>query len=214
MSAPRPVVRRALAVIALMVVTGLVAAACGSDDDDSDDFARDPAAAADAALDAADAAFDASVTGDGTTSTVAQQNQPNDTTPPTLPGIVVNEYLLAVNECFDRVESLNRGVAGIVTTRLPCDLPHQAQVFSRIEYPAEHPSFYPGDDIMEDYALAACYVHFEPWVDSVYETSALDIGVITPERGNFEEQGYRFIQCYVERSDGEPLVGDARGSGL
>ena len=62
MSAPRPVVRRALAVIALMLVTGLVAAACGSDDDDSDDFARDPAAAADAALDAADAAFDASVT--------------------------------------------------------------------------------------------------------------------------------------------------------
>ena len=138
MSAPRLAVRRVLAVIALMIVTGLVAAACGSDDDDSDDFARDPAAAADAALDAADAAFDASVTGDGTTSTVAQQNQPNDTTPPTLPGIVVNEYLLAVNECFDRVESLNRGVAGIVTTRLPCDLPHQAQVFSRIEYPAGH----------------------------------------------------------------------------
>lgn len=198
---------------AVITVTGLLSAACSSPDT-GDDFARDPAAAASAALDAADAEFDDSVTGDGTTSTVPQQNQPNDTTPPTIPGIVVNEYLLAINECFDRVETLQAGIAVVVTTRLPCDLPHRAQVFSRIEYPAEHPSFYPGDDIMQDYALAACYVHFEPWVDSVYETSELDIGVITPTRTNFEEQGYRFIQCYVERSDGDVLLGDARGSGL
>ncbi len=213
MSASRPVIRRVLALVAVLVAIGVVAAACGADDE-SDDFARDPAAVAAAALDAAAAEFDASVTGDGTTNTDAQQNQPDDTGSMPLPGIVVNEYLLAVNECFDRVESLNRGVAGVVTTRLPCDIPHQAQIFSRIEYPAEHPSFYPGDDIMEDYALAACYVYFEPWVDTAYETSALDIGVITPERDNFEEQGYRFIQCFVERSDGEPLVGDARSSGL
>jgi hypothetical protein len=196
-----------------MMTTSLTAVACGGGDG-SDDFVRDPAAAAAAALDAAAAEFDASVTGDGTTSTVAQQEQPNDTTPLTIPGIVINEYLLAVNECFDRVERLNRGVVSTVTTRLPCDFPHQAQVFSRFAYPADHPSFYPGDDIMEDYALAACYVYFEPWVDSVYETSALNIGAITPNRNNFEEQGYRFIQCYVERADGEPLVGDARGSGL
>jgi len=209
----RPVFRRVLAVLAATATTSLTTVACSADDG-SNSFDRDPAAAADAALDQAAAAFDASVTGDGTTSTVARQQQPNDTTPPTLPGIVVNEYLLAVNECFDRVERLNQGVAGTVTTRLPCDLPHQAQVFSRIAYPADHPSFYPGDDIMEDYALAACYVYFEPWVDAPYETSALDIGAITPNRSNFEDQGYRYIQCYVERSDGEPLVGDARGSGL
>lgn len=202
-----------MAIVAVMVTTALAAAACGGGDDDGAPE-RDPAAAADAALTAAAAEFDASVTGDGTTSTVAQQGQPNDTTPPTLPGIIVNEFLLAVNECFDRVEDLTGGRMRIITTKLPCDEPHRAQVFSRIEYPAEHPSYYPGDDIMEDYALAACYVHFEPWVDAAYETSALDIRAITPNRTNFEETGYRGIQCYVERSDGEPLIGDARGSGL
>lgn len=204
---------RLLAAIAVMATTALLAGACGGSDD-ADGFGRDPAAAADAALTAAAAQFDASVTGDGTTSTVPRQNQPNDTTPPTLPGIIVNEFLLAVNECFDRIEDLSGGRLRIITTKLPCDEPHGAQVYSRIEYPAAHPSYYPGDDIMEDYALAACYVHFEPWVDAAYETSALEIRAITPTRQAFEETGYRSIQCYVERSDGEPLVGDARGSRL
>ena len=199
--------------VAVLVTTALAAASCGGDDDGAS-LGRDPAAAADAALDEAAAEFDASVTGDGTTSTVAPPTQPDDATPPTLPGIIVNEFLLAVNECFDRVEDLTGGRLRIITTKLPCDEPHRAQVFSRIEYPAEHPSYYPGDDIMEDYALAACYVHFEPWVDAPYETSALEIRAITPNRTNFEETGYRSIQCYVERSDGAPLVGDARGSGL
>ena len=85
----------------------------------------------DAALDAAAAEFDASVTGDGTTSTVAPDNEPDDVTTPTLPGIIVNEFLLAVNECFDRVEDLTGGRLRIITTKLPCDEPHRAQVFGK-----------------------------------------------------------------------------------
>lgn len=196
-----------------MIVTAVVVTSCGGGDD-GDLILRDPAAAADAALTAAAAEYDASVTGDGTTTTVGQQNQPNDTTPPTLPGIQVNEYTLTVNECFDRVEDLTGGLLRVITTRLPCTEPHQAQIFATVDYPANHPSYYPGDDIMEDYALASCYVFFEPWVDAAYETSALEIRAITPPREEFEEQGYRRIQCYVERLDREPLIGDARSSGL
>lgn len=196
-----------------MVATAIVLAACSADEA-ADAPLRDPAAAADAILTRQAAEFDASVTGDGPTTSVAQANQPNFTTPPTLPGVVVNEFTLDIDECFDRIEDLSGGRLRIITTRLPCEEPHQAQIFSRLDYPAEHPSYYPGDDIMEDYALAACYVNFEPWVESIYETSLLEIGAITPTRDDFETIGFRGIRCYVERLDGEPLVGTARSSGM
>lgn len=202
--------RRRLAVATAMVVTTLVATSCSSDDADAESL-RDPAAAADAILTRRAAEFDPTVDGDGSVST--DTDAPSTTTS-TLPGIIVNQFLLTLDECFDRVEALSGGVETVVTTRLPCDEPHLAQIFARVKYPAEHPSFYPGDDIMEDYALATCYVYFEPWVGSLYETSDLEIRAITPPRDAFEDQGYRWIQCYVERGDGEPLTDSARGSGL
>ena len=101
-----------------------------------------------------------------------------------------------------------------VTTKIPCDEPHDAQIFSRLSYPAEPGELYPGDDIVEDYALAACYLRFEAWADAIYETSALEIRAFTPTRDDFEAQSYRGIQCFVERNDGDKLVGTSRSSGL
>ena len=207
--------RHRLTIAAALVVTSLVAVSCSADDA-ADESLRDPAAAADAILTRRAAEFDPTVDGDGS---VAADDEETDTQQPTittstLPGIIVNQFLLTLDECFDRVETLTGGVQTVVTTRLRCDEPHLAQIFARVKYPAEHPSFYPGDDIMEDYALATCYVYFEPWVGSLYETSELEIRAITPPRDAFEEQGYRWIQCYVERSDGGSLTDTARGSGL
>ena len=205
MSAPR------LALLSLAVV--LLAAACSSDPEDQ--VQRDPAAAAANALDEADAEPDPDVTGDGpaTTSSTSTTSTTTSTTT-TVPGIAVNENTLRIDECFNRDEGLSAGRTREITTLVDCDDPHGFQIFFNLQYPADSSFDYPGDDIMEDFALASCYQGFEGWAGAPYETSALEIGVFAPDRNEFEQQSYRTILCYVFRSDGELLLGTARGSGL
>ncbi len=124
--------------------------------------------------------------------------------------------MLTIDQCFDRVEILASGRSRTVTTLMPCREPHQFQVFGYLDYPAPSLSLYPGEDFMEDFALQSCYLQFENWVGIPYETSELDIGVLTPERADFENElaAYRGIHCWVRRVDGEPLIGTARGIGV
>ena len=199
--------RLVAAVLALI----LVSAACGSDND-SQDLRLDPAAAAAAALTKAAAELDPNVLSDA-----APVSEPVTTTtePPLAQENLIDPYLLSIDECFDRTKGLSAGRERESTTRLDCFTPHHFQIFGFLDYPAEGPSYYPGDNIMEDYALASCYQRFEDWSQSIYETSALEIRAFTPNRTNFEPPtNYRGIQCYVERSDRDPLVGTARGAGL
>lgn len=199
--------RSLLAVVAL----SLLAAACGGDDDTAERRA-DPAAAAAAELDRLDTE-PVDVSGDGTTTT-SSTSTTSTTTTTTIPGIVVNKYSLTIDDCFDQLEDLAAGRPREITTKVACTEPHDAQIFSRVTYPAEPGELYPGDDIVEDFALAACYQRFGDWADSVYETSALEVRAIVPTRDDFEGLDYRGIQCYVDRSDGEKLIGTARSSGL
>ncbi|MCH1451826.1 MAG: hypothetical protein VW060_06175 [Acidimicrobiaceae bacterium] len=193
------------------VAVAALAVAC-SDDDSTAEGRQDPAAAAAADLDAQAAAPRDDVDVDGP-STNSPTTTPSTTTT-TIPGIVVNKFALTIDDCFDQLEDLAAGRPREVTTKIPCDEPHDAQIFSRLSYPAEPGELYPGDDIVEDYALAACYLRFEAWADAIYETSALEIRAFTPTRDDFEAQSYRGIQCFVEREDGDKLVGTSRSSGL
>jgi hypothetical protein len=197
----------------LLLALVLMLAACS--DDAGDEVERDPAAAASAALDDADATPNPDVTGDGTTTTTAPPTTSStSTTSTTVPGIAVNENTLGIDECFNREEGLSAGRTRVITTLVDCADPHGFQIFFNVQYPADPDVPYPGDDIMVDFALASCYQGFEGWAGAAYETSGLEIGVFTPDRETFEEQSYRRILCYVFRSDGELLIGTARGSGL
>ena len=195
-----------------LTVVALVAIACSSDNDR--DVQLDPAAAANDALDAADAAPNPDVTGDGPASTSSTSTTTTESTTTTVPGIAINENTLRIDECFNRDEGLSAGRTREITTLVDCDDPHGFQIFFNLRYPADSSFSYPGDDIMEDFALASCYQGFEGWAGSPYETSVLEIGVFAPDRQEFEEQSYRTILCYVFRSDGEPLVGSGRGARL
>lgn len=202
---------RALPAPLLLVLLALCAAttltACGDDgggddtpDDDPEAFSAENLAEDDGTADV----------GEGTTTTEAAPLDPTE-----IPGEPINQYDLDVHDCFDQIEDRRDGVPVTITTRLPCDEPHHFEVFARLGYPAEHPAVFPGDTAVRDYALASCYREFEAWVGTTYETSELDIGVIVPTRENFEDDAarYRGIHCWVDRSDGEPMVGTSEGSG-
>lgn len=135
--------------------------------------------------------------------------------PAEIRGSVINQFSLSVGDCFNRLENLAAGQSVVITSLISCEEPHDHQIYHLLNYPAPHPSIYPGDDVMGEFAVQSCYRQFAQWVGNDYETSELDIGVITPPQSNFEDDvaRYRSIHCWIERSDGEPLLGDAYQSG-
>ena len=120
-----------------------------------------------------------------------------------------------MRDCFDQIEDRRDGLPVTVTTRIACDEPHHFEVFAQLTYPADHPSLYPGDTVVRDYALASCYRKFASWVGTEYEVSDLEIGVFIPTRESFEDDAarYRGIHCWVRHEDGEAMVGTSRDSG-
>ncbi len=135
--------------------------------------------------------------------------------PPQIRGSVIDQFSLSTGDCFNRSENLAAGQSQVITSLISCDEPHDHQIYHVLAYPAPHPSIYPGDDVMNEFAVQSCYRQFAQWVGNDYETSELEIGVITPPQSNFEDDvaRYRSIHCWIERFDGESLIGDAYQSG-
>lgn len=191
---------RALSTGALLVL----AIACS--DDGAEPTSADPAEFAAQELEASDGRD----LDDATTTTAEPIVDPSD-----VPGAPILRFNLETGDCYDEFEVLANGVTETKTTELPCEEAHRFQIFHRFTYPAEHPSVYPGESVMRDYASQVCYRQFEAWVGREYELSELEIGVIIPPRENFEDDAarYRGVHCSVTRVDGEPMVGTAQGSG-
>jgi len=206
--------------VALAATIAVLAAACTSGSSTDSQSASDPAAAAAAALETI-------LSPEATTTTAAPHDATDDAAHPTgeltepldptsIPGVIINQYSLAVGDCFDQIRDLQNGQQVTITTKLGCFTPHKFQVFYRLEFPAGSPAIYPGDKVMREFARNSCYRKFESWVGSKYEVSALDIDVLTPTQENFEDSvaRYRGIHCFVFRLDGEPLTASTRRSEL
>jgi hypothetical protein len=143
----------------------------------------------------------------GSTSTTAPAAAP--TTSSLVPvGDPVNRFTLAVGDCFNRYDAIE------VTTRVPCDTPHDREAFAKLSYPAPFGEPFPSEPTMEHFAIQGCYAEFAAYVGAIYELSTLGVGAITPTKENFEDQKarYRGITCFLVSNDGKPLVGSMRGT--
>ncbi|GJM38646.1 MAG: hypothetical protein DHS20C19_20130 [Acidimicrobiales bacterium] len=197
--------RRARFLAGASVAAALALTGCG--DDDGDETSADPAEFAAEELEAT-----RGLANDTTTTTTTE---PTDLAPTDIRGAPVNQYTLELGDCFDRVDGLIDGRPQTITAELGCDEPHLFEVYHRFSYPAEHPSPYPGETALREYATQVCYRVFEDWVGTAYEVSDLEIDVIVPRQQDFEDDAarYRGMHCSVERVDGEPMVGTSEGSG-
>lgn len=186
-------------------VAALAIAGCGNDA--GDETSADPAEFAAEELEA--------VRGSANDTTTTTTTESTGLAPTDIRGAPVNQFTLELGDCFDRVEGLSDGRPQTITAELDCDEPHQFEVFHRFTYPAEHPSPYPGESALRDYATQVCYRVFEDWVGSAYEVSDLEIDVIVPRQQDFEDDAgrYRGMHCSVGRVDGEPMIGTSEGSG-
>jgi hypothetical protein len=129
-------------------------------------------------------------------------------------GDVVNLHDVENGSCFNQYSWVQEERLVEIDTRVPCIGPHQFEVYLRTEHPARAGAPWPGDREMEAFARAKCYGAFADFVGEIYELSELELGYITPTRADFEHEEARFrgIHCYVQRGDGEEMIGSARDS--
>lgn len=89
---------------------------------------------------------------------------------------------------------------------LPCDEPHNGEVFHELELPAGD---YPGDRTVAVDADEACYQEFDPWVGTPYEDSELDYFTYLPTQESWDYDD-RLITCVVIAPD--DVTGTLEGS--
>jgi len=185
---------------AAWVLVLAVGVACGSIDPESSGAgpARDPAGVETAV----------------TTSVVEVRPTLADDGVPDWVGEVVNLHDLDAGTCFNSYSWVREDRLVEIDTRVPCEGPHQHEIYLRAEHPARAGAPWPGDREMAAYARSECYAAFADFVGLIYELSELELGHLTPSQTDFEHEQalFRGIHCYVHRPDGGELVGTARDS--
>ncbi len=124
-------------------------------------------------------------------------------------------YTLATGDCFNTYQNYPdaSGASVDLTTRVPCDQPHDAEVFVELTHPAAAGVPYPGRGELARWGTAECYARFHDFVGVDYELSALEIGVVVPEEPNWLAGPYRTAECYLWSRSGK-LTGPMQGSNL
>lgn len=93
---------------------------------------------------------------------------------------------------------------------VPCEQPHQNEVFAAFNLPFGESAAFPGRDALGAAADDGCLAQFEPFVGVTYDVSEYGIASITPSEGSWTEVNDREILCLISNYDGTPKTGSAR----
>jgi len=185
--------RRPVSTLALLVVMTLTAAACA----DTDGPVAEP-------------------TSSTTPTTTMVQVRPTlaEEDAPDWIGEVVNLHDLAGDACFNQYSWVQGDRLVEIDTLVPCEGPHQFEIYHLALHPARRGAPWPGDREMDAFATAECYNAFSDFVGTIYELSELELGFLVPRRTDFEHEKAQFrgVHCFVSEGDGSEMIGSARGS--
>ena len=129
-------------------------------------------------------------------------------------GEVVNLHDLANEACFNRYSWVQDERLVEIDTLVPCDGPHQFEIYHLAQHPARRGAPWPGDREMDAFATAECYNAFRGFVGTIYELSEFVLGFLVPRQTDFEHDvaQFRGVHCYVFNPDGTEMFDSARGS--
>lgn len=116
---------------------------------------------------------------------------------------------LEVGDCFDDSAEFLTGEDVSSVPSVPCDEPHDNEVFHVTDYSGSSYSF----EGIADFADMVCYSAFEPYVGRSYQTSVIDFTWLIPTEESWS-LGDREVVCIAFHMDFEQLRGTVRGSGL
>jgi hypothetical protein len=114
------------------------------------------------------------------------------------------------DDCFDE-QAVQRDETVEVDriTRLPCDRPHDNQVYAVFRRAAPEETPYPGTERVSADAQEACRARFDGYVGKVYDESELDFSTLFPTRAGWLE-GDREVMCVLFRTDQGKITGSMR----
>lgn len=139
----------------------------------------------------------------------------------TLPpeGLISEAANVEVGQCFNnyRFENERTGASENLFTLIDCRRPHEGEVYHQIIHPAAPDAEYPGDRAMENWEQEECYKNFADWVGREYELSELEFSSLRPDAqlwSDPDDPSSRRLSCYLRSTDGSPLAGAHRNSGI
>jgi hypothetical protein len=119
---------------------------------------------------------------------------------------------VAEGDCLNLPDGTDTTEVFTVRT-VPCDEPHDIEVYALVLHPGEAGAAYPGDDEVSGFADDECLARFADFVGVAYEDSALDVFYLYPQEESWTKLDDREVACGVVAVDGSPLTGTMRGSG-
>lgn len=123
---------------------------------------------------------------------------------------LVDAFALAVGDCLDWPGSEDVYEFDEVQA-LPCEKSHDAEVYALASYPLDPGAEYPGDDVMGEWSVDACYDAFAGYVGRTYEEAEeLDFTFFTPTEAGWNGDNDRVVQCLVFRVDQAQTSGTVR----
>jgi hypothetical protein len=116
-------------------------------------------------------------------------------------------HALFVGDCFT-------GDIGQGERVVDCTDPHNGEVFSLSDYPADQSAAFPGMDAIHAYAVDRCSADFTAYVGVDADTSKYDHVAISSIAADTWKQGVRSVLCYLVSDDKQPTTGSAKGTAL
>jgi hypothetical protein len=101
-------------------------------------------------------------------------------------------------------------VTTATTRSVDCSRPHDNEVVGSVRYAGE--GAFPGQDTLLSFAETACLEAFGSYVGVDFQTSSLDMILVTPLELTWAK-GDRQINCVVLAGDGGRLTGSVKGTG-
>lgn len=123
---------------------------------------------------------------------------------------------LMVGECFNAPTDLGadlgaapQGAAVPALSVVPCEQPHDGEVYAVLLHPEAQGSPYPGQQEVLDFGTQTCVEAFQGFVGIPYEDSVYQVFTFVPD-GPSWAAGLRTLNCSVADASGAPITGTAR----
>lgn len=143
------------------------------------------------------------------TSTGSENTDPEETdveeTGPVADGEPIQVMDLEIGDCLPYIDDTVYEL-----TLLPCDQPHDSEVYSIFSFPED--GEYPGDDAVTAEAISKCEAAFDEFVGAPYsEVYDLDYYWFAPTKRSWDNADDRAVQCLIFSYDGD-VTGTLKGS--
>lgn len=131
----------------------------------------------------------------------------------------VSVFDLEVGDCVRAPAPEDVAVELTDVTTVPCDQPHEMEVFAHVDYPEQADaddtaagSSFPGDATLKDFADGACAEQFAGYVGIDYRDSSLWFTYLVPSARSWQAEKDRTVLCLITTT-GEQLSQSVAGTG-